>query len=126
MYDGLRPPTWRQLTELDIVRKADPVLTKKMVENGKAHYEKNCVSCHAVQPQFTTVNKFGYSFWKTPVTPLQEIGTDPLMVTQFYKDLLPVPELVKKDSKKLGVKKPYIQTIQVTLTYYVRTILFNT
>ena len=77
MLDRLKPPAWPEAA----FGKVDADLAR----TGSALYAKHCASCHADKAPFpqTTPNKFGKSFVRTTMTPLDEVKTDPVMATDF-------------------------------------------
>lgn len=65
-----------------------PDIDQSKAEKGKALYAANCVSCHGIRDdkgQFpmTPPNAVGKQFIATHMTGLADIGTDPLMATNF-------------------------------------------
>ncbi|CAN5728055.1 di-heme-cytochrome C peroxidase [soil metagenome] len=72
LYEKLESPRWTQLVALGI---AEPLKADR-VERGNELFIKNCVSCHAIQPESTAPNSFGNSYWKVSVTAQADVGTD--------------------------------------------------
>ena len=65
-----------------------PAIDTKKAEKGKQLFDKNCLSCHGVRDAngkfpMTAPNKVGKQFIQIHMTPLKEIGTDPLMAMNF-------------------------------------------
>jgi mono/diheme cytochrome c family protein len=56
-----------------------------LVHNGKKLYLEHCARCHVPEP-LPAPNAFGqiYEMYKRSMTPLNEIGTDPVMASNFY------------------------------------------
>jgi hypothetical protein len=69
----LRPPSWRAMARDGMV----PPLREDLVQKGAGLFAERCQRCHPVQPEFTSPDIAGYSYWKINVTPVKEIGTDP-------------------------------------------------
>jgi hypothetical protein len=65
-----------------------PAIDQDKAEKGKVIYANNCVGCHSIRDdkgQFpmTQPNVLGKQFIQTHMIGLKEIGTDPLMATNF-------------------------------------------
>jgi mono/diheme cytochrome c family protein len=65
-----------------------PAIDQNKANKGKALFANNCVSCHGIRDEneqfpMTPPNSFNNQFIKIHMTPLQEIGTDPLMASNF-------------------------------------------
>jgi mono/diheme cytochrome c family protein len=81
-FEQLRAPSWNA----EPLRSILPELDGDAVARGKTIFQAECASCHASRSEgpFTEPNAFGKRFVTVPVTPLEEIGTDP----GFVLDLL--------------------------------------
>ncbi|MFT5676738.1 MAG: mono/diheme cytochrome c family protein, partial [Paraglaciecola sp.] len=65
-----------------------PPIDHAKAEKGQTLFKENCLSCHGVrdeQGQFpmTSPNKYNKQFIEITMTPLNEIGTDPMMAMNF-------------------------------------------
>lgn len=72
-----------------------PEINFKKAEKGKSLFAQNCVSCHGIRDEkgqfpMTPANPVGKQFIQTHMTPLKDIGTDPLMVMNFVNPALNV------------------------------------
>lgn len=77
---SLKPPQWPEA----ILGRID----RERVERGKALYRREqCHSCHADRQPFpqTPPNTFGRTFVRLTRTPIQDVGTDPLMSRNFVR-----------------------------------------
>ncbi len=84
---SLRSPAWPQeLKKID---------TKKAAEGAKL-YQKSCVSCHALTPRNKPLAPI-----KVTLTPIGEVGTDPLMATN-------AKNLQSKGGVLEGVTMPFL------------------
>lgn len=97
LFNKLNTPTWADLVDQKVVAPVDVVKAGR----GRRIYEKNCLACHAVQPELTSPNKYGYTFWQVQMVPTAEIGTDPLQVQQVYARTSYLPDLLKEEFKKI-------------------------
>ncbi len=98
-YDELTSPDWNQLHRLRLV----PAIDHAKAGRGRQHYQRHCMSCHAIQPEFTEPNMYGYSYWKVNITPVEEVGTDRGLHDAEYdrRATLP-PSMVRDYVRELG------------------------
>jgi hypothetical protein len=73
-YKKLKAPLWNDLVHKKIVKPLDV----SRVSRGEKIYEKNCLECHAVKPEYTVPNKFGNSWYKTHLVSPKIVQTDEL------------------------------------------------
>jgi mono/diheme cytochrome c family protein len=66
----LRSPAWQELVKIDPRVKTDP----KKVTEGATLYRQHCYSCHAITPRDKPLGPI-----EVTMTPLTEVGTDPMM-----------------------------------------------
>ncbi len=93
-YKTLKAPEWKQFSDLELL----PPLDTDLIERGRKVYTaNNCIACHAIQPEITSKNIvfFGRSFWKTNVTPIDEINTDRARLDVDTKTVVQLPEILK-------------------------------
>lgn len=89
LYAQLKAPKWSELSERGLVKAID--LARK--SRGESLYAQNCASCHAITPRSTAPNKFGNSYWETPVFAAATVGTDGsyLEVETSKRAFIPAP-----------------------------------
>jgi hypothetical protein len=77
MIGKLKPPAWPEA----ILGRID----RAKAQRGGAIYAQQCASCHADRPPYplTPPNPNGKQFIQVTMTPLQALGTDPTMATNF-------------------------------------------
>lgn len=78
----LDSPKWRQAEAML------PAIDEDKALKGKALFAQNCQGCHGVRDEtnqfpLTEPNDFGMQFIQVSLTPLAEIGTDPLTAVNF-------------------------------------------
>ncbi len=95
-YDELESPDWRKLQRLRLV----PAIDADKAARGRRHYEQHCMGCHAIQPEFTPPNIYGYSYWRVGVHTPAQVGTDPGLVDAEYGRTAVLPESIVPWYKK--------------------------
>jgi hypothetical protein len=110
-FEKLGAPSWNDEPFKSLLPELDP----DAVSRGKTVYQAECASCHASRSDgpFTEPNAFGKRFVAVPVTPLEEIGTDPGFVLDLLgATALPPPAYVtfKGDAyvAKFGTSDPQV------------------
>ncbi len=90
-FEELRAPRWDDPAWADLL----PPLDADAVSRGRGVFEATCAGCHGSRSDgpFTEPNEHGRAFVEVPVTPLDEIGTDP----GFVEDLLGEKSLAHPD-----------------------------
>jgi len=97
-YKLLRAPEWKDLAATGLV----PQLDAAKVERGqKLFNSKNCISCHAIQPEMTARNipLVGREFWKITVSGLNEVGTDPARLNADLGEKVTLPSILEAEFK---------------------------
>jgi hypothetical protein len=82
MLQNLQPPTW----PADVLGSID----ETKADRGRQLFSRNCAGCHGIE-------KLPDGKWDVTVTPLQQIGTDPVMTTNWAS--------LTYDASKLGLSK---------------------
>lgn len=89
IYSKVVAPAWPE----DVLGKIDRMKAAK----GKSLFKENCASCHAVRWTDGSQDKFGKSYIKIPLFPLDQIGTDPLQATNLNQHRVTIPESAAKN-----------------------------
>lgn len=88
LYQSLKAPEWSQLIHAGVVKP----LNESLVAQGKKLFqEKNCMSCHNSDQTERNIPLIGRKFYKTQVTSLKEIDTDPARVMLDIEDKVELP-----------------------------------
>jgi hypothetical protein len=108
----LRSPMWQELEKIDPKVKTDP---KKVAEGAKL-YKQNCISCHAITPRNKPLGPI-----EVTMTPLTEVGTDPMMATnaaslQSKSGVLEGVEMPLLLSERIPAQLPSFQLVAKIVT----------
>ncbi len=109
IYKKLRSPEWNQLVQAGVALPLD----ENRRARGEILYQRNCISCHAVQPSFSSANSYGNQYWQTPIFSPQEIGVDATYTNRNLSRTAYVQTALKTTYSALISQSDYVNGEQI-------------